>query len=124
MGKASNIKKFMGHTIPSGAEEFGSANYLIDSDLFYKDSGTKVFYKGGWKDTISNRNDLIKLPIYTTPIKEIIIQYKSYYAAAKALKVTATQLSRLCDLDAMVADNGEVWIRSKTVLYNFNKAVK
>jgi hypothetical protein len=56
-----------------------------------------------------------------TPVKNVISEYKSTYAASKDLKVTATQLDRLSTSGAMVTDSGEVWIRSKTVLANFKK---
>ena len=51
-----------------------------------------------------------------TPIKEVISRYKSMYAAAKDLKVTATQLDRLKESGALVEPDGTVWIKSKTVL--------
>ena len=50
------------------------------------------------------------------PIKKALTKYKSTYAAAKANKVTATQLDRLVENDALVAPDGQVWIKSKTVL--------
>lgn len=50
------------------------------------------------------------------PIKQITDKYKSTYAAAKELNVTATQLHRLVGADAMVDESGQVWIKSKTVL--------
>jgi glycerol-3-phosphate responsive antiterminator len=49
-------------------------------------------------------------------IKQIISQHKSVYAAAKALKVSAVQLHRLLDADALVDKDGQVWIKSKTKL--------
>lgn len=55
------------------------------------------------------------------PIKPILSQYKSTYAAAKANKVTATQLDRLVENDAMVAPDGQVWIKSKTVLSDLSE---
>lgn len=49
-------------------------------------------------------------------ISNILSKYKSMYAAAKALKVTAAQLARLKSAGAIVDDTGQVWIKSKTVL--------
>jgi len=50
-----------------------------------------------------------------TPIRQILNQYPTIYAAAKALGVNRRQLKRLVDADAMYdAASGEVWIRSKT----------
>ena len=50
------------------------------------------------------------------PIKQLIDNHQSTYAAAKAFNVTATQLHRLVDADAMVDKDGQVWIKSKTKL--------
>ena len=49
-------------------------------------------------------------------IKQVLTRYKSQYASAKANKVTATQLDRLTLVGALVDDEGQVWIKSKTVL--------
>jgi hypothetical protein len=51
-----------------------------------------------------------------TPIKRILDQHKSVYAAAKALSVTAAQLARLERAGALVDESGQVWIKSKTIL--------
>lgn len=50
------------------------------------------------------------------PIKQVLQQHKSTYAAAKYLGVTATQLQRLEEAGAMVDEAGQVWIKSKTKL--------
>ena len=50
------------------------------------------------------------------PVKQALTKYRSTYAASKANKVTATQLDRLVENDALVAPDGQVWIKSKTVL--------
>ena len=49
-------------------------------------------------------------------IKQVLTRYKSQYAAAKANEVTATQLDRLTLVGALMDDEGQVWIKSKTVL--------
>lgn len=49
-------------------------------------------------------------------IKQALSKYKSTYAAAEANDVHAKQLDRLKDKGALVDDNGQVWIKSKTVL--------
>jgi|TARA_R110000744_G_scaffold82997_2_gene163007 hypothetical protein len=51
-----------------------------------------------------------------TPFKKILEHYKSIYAASKDQDVTATQLTRLSKSDALVADSGQVWIKSKTTI--------
>lgn len=55
------------------------------------------------------------------PVKQALTKYRSIYAAAKANKVTATQLDRLAENDALVAPDGQVWIKSKTVLSDISE---
>lgn len=50
------------------------------------------------------------------PLSQITTQYRSMYAAAKALNVSAMQLKRLVDKDALVDDEGNVYIKSTTKL--------
>lgn len=50
------------------------------------------------------------------PLSEITSQYRSMYAAAKALNVSAMQLKRLVDKGALVDDEGNVYIKSTTKL--------
>lgn len=50
------------------------------------------------------------------PLSEITNQYRSMYAAAKALNVSAMQLKRLVDKRAMVDDKGVVFIPSTSKL--------
>jgi hypothetical protein len=56
-----------------------------------------------------------------TPITKILSRYKSVYAAAKDLEVTATQLHRLVGFGALVEPSGQVWIKSKTIIKLENK---
>lgn len=49
-------------------------------------------------------------------LSQIVTQYRSVYAAAKALNVSATQLHRLIAKGALVAPSGAVYIESKTKL--------
>lgn len=49
-----------------------------------------------------------------TPLSSITSQYRSMYAAAKALNVSAMQLKRLVDKGALVDDEGSVYIKSTT----------
>ncbi|ADM26681.1 hypothetical protein [Pseudoalteromonas phage H105/1] len=49
-----------------------------------------------------------------TPLSQITTQYRSMYAAAKALTVSAMQLKRLVDKGALVDDDGNVYIKSAT----------
>lgn len=51
-----------------------------------------------------------------TPLSQITSQYRSMYAAAKALNVSAMQLKRLVDKDALVDDEGNIYIKSATKL--------
>lgn len=55
------------------------------------------------------------------PVKQALSKYKSTYAAAKTNKVTATQLDRLVENGALVAPDGQVWIKSKTVLSDLSE---
>lgn len=50
------------------------------------------------------------------PLMEMTNQYRSMYAAAKALNVSAMQLKRLVDKGALYNENGEIYIPSKTKL--------
>jgi hypothetical protein len=47
-------------------------------------------------------------------LKSITAKYRSMYAAAKALNVSAMQLKRLVDKGALVDDEGNVYIKSTT----------
>jgi len=47
-------------------------------------------------------------------LSSITSQYRSMYAAAKALNVSAMQLKRLVDKGALVDDDGNVYIKSTT----------
>lgn len=49
-----------------------------------------------------------------TPLSQITTQYRSMYAAAKALNVSAMQLKRLVGKGALVDDDGNVYIKSAT----------
>lgn len=49
-----------------------------------------------------------------SPLSQITTQYRSMYAAAKALNVSAMQLKRLVDKGALVDDEGNVYIKSTT----------
>ncbi|APC46229.1 hypothetical protein [Pseudoalteromonas phage PHS3] len=49
-----------------------------------------------------------------TPLSQITSQYRSMYAAAKALNVSAMQLKRLVDKGALVDGDGNVYIKSAT----------
>ena len=51
-----------------------------------------------------------------TPLSQITTQYRSMYAAAKALNASAMQLKRLVDKGALVDDKGNVYIKSTTKL--------
>ena len=51
-----------------------------------------------------------------TPITKILGRFKSVYAAGKSLEVRADQLSKLAKADALVAETGQVYIKSKTIL--------
>jgi len=55
-------------------------------------------------------------------IKQLLTRYKSQYAAGKANKVTATQLDRLTLVGALVDDDGQVWIKSKTILIDLKES--
>ena len=46
------------------------------------------------------------------PLSEITNQYRSMYAAAKALNISAVQLKRLIDKDAVVNADGVIYIPS------------
>lgn len=50
------------------------------------------------------------------PLIEITNQYRSMYAAAKALNVSAMQLKRLVSKGALVDDEGSIYIKSTTKL--------
>lgn len=50
------------------------------------------------------------------PLSEITNQYRSMYAAAKALNVSAVQLKRLVDKGALVDDEGVIYIPSTTTI--------
>lgn len=45
-------------------------------------------------------------------LSEITSQYRSMYAAAKALNISAVQLKRLIDKDAVVNSDGVIYIPS------------
>jgi hypothetical protein len=47
------------------------------------------------------------------PIKELLSAYKSMYAASKELGISAVQLSRWASNNAMVDDEGGIWIKTK-----------
>ena len=47
-------------------------------------------------------------------LSQITAQYRSMYAAAKVLNVSAMQLKRLVDKGALVDDEGNVYIKSAT----------
>lgn len=49
-----------------------------------------------------------------TPLINITSQYRSMYAAAKALNASAMQLKRLVDKGALIDDEGNVYIKSAT----------
>lgn len=49
-----------------------------------------------------------------TPLAQITSKYRSMYAAAKALDVSAMQLKRLVDKGALVDDEGNIYIKSAT----------
>jgi len=49
-------------------------------------------------------------------LTEILSNFKSMYAAQRALGVRDTTLVRLEAKGAMVDDDGNIWIKSKTVL--------
>lgn len=51
------------------------------------------------------------------PLSEITSQYRSMYAAAKALNVSAMQLKRLLDKGALVDGKGTVYIPSTSVIH-------
>ena len=51
-----------------------------------------------------------------TPLSEVLGQFKSMYAAQRALDVRDSTLCRLSDKGALVEPDGTVWIKSKTVL--------
>ena len=46
------------------------------------------------------------------PIKEVLSAYVSLYGAAKDLGVAASQLKRWLKADALVDDDGNVWIKT------------
>ena len=48
------------------------------------------------------------------PLIEITNQYRSMYAAAKALNVSAMQLKRLVDKGALIDTEGNIYIKSTT----------
>jgi hypothetical protein len=47
------------------------------------------------------------------PIKELLGVYKSMYAASKELNISAMQLSRWVNSNAVVDDEGGIWIKTK-----------
>lgn len=49
-------------------------------------------------------------------LSQITTKYRSMYAAAKALKVSAMQLKRLVDKGALVDCEGNIYIKSTTKL--------
>ena len=50
------------------------------------------------------------------PINQIVATYRSTHAASVALGTSAPQMRNLIDCGALVDDNGQVWIKSKTKL--------
>lgn len=48
------------------------------------------------------------------PLSQITSQYRSMYAAAKDLNVSAMQLKRLVGKGALVDDEGNIYIKSTT----------
>jgi len=57
-----------------------------------------------------------------TPLSQITAKYRSMYAAAKDLNVSAMQLKRLVDKVALVDDEGNVYIKSATKIDRQDKA--
>ena len=57
-----------------------------------------------------------------TQLSQITTKYRSMYAAAKVLNVSAMQLKRLVDKGALVDDEGNVYIKSTTKIDRQDKA--
>tara|TARA_R110000796_G_C14215910_1_gene393920 strand:+ start:38 stop:211 length:174 start_codon:yes stop_codon:yes gene_type:complete len=54
-------------------------------------------------------------------INDLLKPYKSYYAANKVLGVGVGQLHRWDKMDAMVDDNGQVWIKTSVPIKELSK---
>jgi citrate lyase alpha subunit len=58
-----------------------------------------------------------------TPIKQILSQFKSLYEAGKHYDIHPQQLKRWADAGAKIDDDGQVWVKAKGVLNQYNVRV-
>ena len=90
----------------------GSINELEDLRAF-KLLALELANRKGF-DSVAVALDSIDCSQKMKSLIEITSKYRSMYAAAKALNVTAMQLKRLVDKGALVDDEGNVYIKSAT----------
>ena len=95
------------------------AQLRLQSELSFFDRLDRLERKAGKYDSLTASVEIGEAVI-VRQITNLADKYQSTYAAAKALNVTATQLHRLVEADAIVDESGQVWIKSKTKI-NLNK---
>lgn len=103
-------------------ERFGLevlAKALLSDLVCHDDSAVGILRLAKSRD-FKSCSDLIeasKAPSnHPMQLSQVTTQYRSMYAAAKALNVSAMQLKRLVGKGALVDDEGNVYIKSTTKL--------